>query len=148
MALNAEQIHTRERLSALFWPDQPQATAFANLRTTLFRMRKALPNEAEVLHITQQNIEFRRDAARVDAAEFESLLAECAQHPHADIAHCYECAQRLTQAIALYSGDLLQDLSLRASQPFEEWLLVKREQLLRQALSALEILSAHHERRG
>ncbi len=148
LALNAEQAHPREKLSALFWPDQPQATAFTNLRSSLARVRRALPNEAEALLITQHSIRFRREAARVDANDFADLLAACARHSHASPIQCAECAQRMAQAAALYAGELLQHMALHASQPFEEWLLLRREQFRRQALSALETLCAHHEQRG
>src|ERR687893_492034 len=85
LALEGERPHPREQLAALLWPEQPQATAYNNLRQTVSRVRKALPDPAEltVLEITSQTIRFRRDAGTIDVTRFEALVAECAIHAHA-----------------------------------------------------------------
>ena len=147
LALEADRPHPRELLAALLWPDQPQAAAYANLRQTLARVRKALPNSADlaVLAITPQTIQFQRSAATLDVDGFEDQLADSAVHAHADLAGCSTCMQRLQQAAALYRGELLQGLFLPHSQPFNEWLLVKREELHRQALELLDTMARAHE---
>src|SRR5436190_1331228 len=57
-------------------------------------------------------------------------------------------ARRLQQAIMLYRGSLLEQFFLRDSAVFEEWALLKREQLHRRALQALAQQAAYHERCG
>ena len=42
LALEAERSHQRELLTALPWPVQPQAAAYANLRQVLSHVRKTL----------------------------------------------------------------------------------------------------------
>ena len=60
---------------------------------------------------------------------------------------CRSCMRRLSEAAALFLGDFMSGFSL-ASVPFEEWLVVHRERLHRQALEALHHLAAYDERRG
>ena len=70
------------------------------------------------------------------------LLAECRTHCHPRLQDCAWCARRLAQAAELYRGELLEGFFLD-SQPFEEWLLVRRENLRSQALEALYDLAQH-----
>src|SRR6478672_651656 len=128
LALDPDRPHQREQLAALLWPDMPQAAAYANLRQALARMRKALPDTPDALaflEITPQTLEFKRSAAAIDVIHFDELLAECAAHTHAYLPSCPTCVERLTEATALYRGELLHGLFLDHSQPFEEWLLLK-----------------------
>ena len=150
LALEADRPHPREQLAALLWPDQSQATAYANLRQTLARVRRALPDPAsqDVLAITPQTIQLRRDAAAIDVVRFEQLLAECAVHARTELVGCAACLGRLQQAAALYRGELLHGLFLPHSQAFDEWLLVKREELHREALEVLDTLARTHEAAG
>ncbi len=160
LATHANQPQTREHLAALFHPDQPQATALVNLRSTLARVRKAIPEASDALTITPHAITFRRGVAQVDIDTFESLLAECSAHAHthpslsaaahtaANRATCPDCVARLRRAADLYCGEFLLGLSLGRSQPFEEWLLFKREQLQREMLELLSTLACHAEAQG
>ena len=147
LALEADRPQSRELLATLLWPDQSQAAAYTNLRQSLARVRKALPAAPapELLQITQQTLQFQRAAATVDVAHFAELLAACAVHAHGDLAGCPACLQRLEQAADLYRGELLHGLFLEHSQPFEEWLLVRREALHRQALDVLQTLARAYE---
>ena len=54
----------------------------------------------------------------------------------------------LETAFALYRGPFLEGLSLPDSAAYEEWVLVMRERWQRQAMDALQRLSAHWEQRG
>ncbi|HJZ49598.1 MAG TPA: BTAD domain-containing putative transcriptional regulator, partial [Roseiflexaceae bacterium] len=145
LALDPDRPHQREQLAALLWPDMPQAAAYANLRQVLSRVRKALPEVPDAqacLEITPHTLEFKRAAATIDVIGFEELLAACAAHAHSDLAGCVVCTERLSEATTLYRGELLQGLFL--AQPFEEWLLLKREKLHQQVLAALHALAEQH----
>ena len=135
----------------MFWPDQPQAAAYANLRQTLARLRKAFPQNTDIsgfVAITPQTIQFIRGAASLDVERFEQLVAACAAHGHVDLLDCSTCVERLQEAAELYRGELLQGIFLAHSQPFEEWLLLKRDGLFRQALEVLHTLTRSHEAAG
>jgi DNA-binding SARP family transcriptional activator len=56
--------------------------------------------------------------------------------------------ERLQQAVDLYRGDFLAGFFLDDSPAFEEWMLLKREWLRREALQALSQVAEHHEQQG
>jgi predicted ATPase/DNA-binding SARP family transcriptional activator len=150
LAVEVDQPHRRELLATLLWPNHPQAAAFTNLRQTLARLRKALPDPSNldaILAITPQTIQLNA-GIEVDVVRFSALLAASDAHPHADRAACPECRDRLAQAVALYEGELLYGNSGDGGQPFEEWLDLRRETLRQQALEALETLTRAHESSG
>lgn len=161
LAVEAAQPHARAQLADLLWPEQTTTIAFNNLRQTLMRVRKAIPDPPgvdAVLHVTKGTIQFKREAATSDVFRFQDLLAECALHTHThthadtsthtNLASCPDCVGRLQEVATLYRGDFLSGLFVDGSQSFEEWMLFKREQLHRQALEALNVLAHHHEATG
>ena len=154
LAVEAAHPHRREELCGLFWPDQTDASARDNLRVTLYRLRQALREDAHAAHAPF--VTSTRDAAQfnprsdhwLDLADFNGLMAECRDHAHERMETCAECSLRLAKAVSLYRGDFLHGMSLADSAAFEEWVLVQREALRRQVLSASETLSAYHQQRG
>lgn len=154
LAVESNRPQPRELLAALLWPDQTRAAAYTNLRQTLIRLRKAFPDPSDTttfLTITPQTLELNRNAVATDLAYFEDLLAQCAAHAAThDPANlsCPACLQRLESAAALYRGEFLQGLFLEGSEPFEEWLQFKRENLHRQALQVFHRLTRAHELAG
>src|SRR5206468_12839890 len=58
------------------------------------------------------------------------------------------CHTRSLRAAQLYRGDFLAGFLLEDSSAFDEWLVVKREALRRQALEVFERLASHHESRA
>lgn len=146
LAVEGDRPHLRGSLATLLWPERSQATAHANLRQTLARLRKALhqvENSPPPLLITPKTVQFQRAAATIDVLRFEELHSVCAAHDHSAPANCPACVTRMRQAVELYRGDFLQELHLEHSQFFEEWLLFKREQLQRLALEMLHHLTLH-----
>jgi predicted ATPase/DNA-binding SARP family transcriptional activator len=142
LAVEADRPHRREALTGLLWPESPDEAARHSLRQALHELRVALGAEASsCLLITPDTLQW--DPAGpcfVDVWDFQVLLAECEHHPHRRREACRWCIERLRRAAELYRGYFLADLSLKDSVPFEEWALVKREQLARLALSALRSL--------
>ncbi len=121
LLLGRDDAIGRERLAFALWPDEPGATARANLRRHLHYLSRALPDAGAAW--------FRADARalrwnpelplQLDVARFEALLA------HGDRAAAAE----------LYAGDLLADLD-------EEWLEVERARLRALHLENLAALLA------
>ncbi|MFN8485912.1 MAG: tetratricopeptide repeat protein [Anaerolineae bacterium] len=153
LALEWDRPHSRQVLTGLLWPDQPQERAFANLRTTLRRLRRTLDETApaitdHALIATRQALQVRPDAFSVDVHSIDSLMAACAAHGHADLMACDACLARLAQVVALYRGDLLAGFSLPNAAPFEEWLVIRREMTQQQALAALHVLAEANMRQG
>ncbi|MBC7227556.1 MAG: tetratricopeptide repeat protein [Thermoflexales bacterium] len=151
LAMHAGAAFPRTALAALLWPDQPEADALHALRQALNRLRRAI-GDAEAdppfLTITRTDIGFNPHSRyRLDVATFRDLVAACKQHPHRRLHVCRTCRERLSEAAALYRGDLLAGFFLD-SPPFEEWLLLEREALHRQAIEVLDALATCHEERG
>jgi len=153
LALNADRPHSRATLAALLWPELSAEAAPRNLRKTLHRLRLALDTAApgladQVVRITRQTVQFDVTLCTVDVVSVRALLAASAAHPHRQLAHCPPCLERLARAVALYRGEALNGLALADAPEFEEWLLLEREALLRQALGALSVLADADTRRG
>jgi ABC-type oligopeptide transport system substrate-binding subunit/serine/threonine protein kinase/predicted ATPase len=144
LAVERDQLHRREKLAGLLWPDMPESAARNNLRRTLANVRQVIGDreaESPFLNVSRQAVQADPAAgAWTDAVAFGQLLA---RDPDSD-----RSADTLEQAVALYGGSFLEGFSLAESAAFEEWLLFKREQLHRQAAEALEALSADYEGRG
>jgi hypothetical protein len=79
---------------------------------------------------------------------YTGLLEASGKHRHRSLESCELCAQRIQQAASLYRGDFLADFSLPRSAEFEQWALLKREELQQQLIDALDRLVTYFERRG
>jgi DNA-binding SARP family transcriptional activator len=152
LALEAEQPHRRDALAGLLWPERPERAAHLSLNQALSNLRQAIGDRtapAPLLRITPETIQFDRASDHdLDVAAFSHLLNACDQHLHRHAETCTSCARRLHQAVELYRGDFLDQFFLSDSAAFEEWTLLKREQLHRRAIVAFARLADYHERRG
>ena len=147
LAVEAGQPHPRAELCALLWPDLPEKTARRNLTQALSALRHALGETDDGPHFllaTSETIELSGEVSG-DVARFNALLDESERHAHRNWRTCRACAERLREAIALYRGDFLSQLSVPDSTPFEEWALLWRERLRQRALSGLERLAERAE---
>src|SRR5438132_11584143 len=116
LALTSGQVHPRDKLAALLWPDTSPGSARTALRQTLFVLRKALgPAERASLVMTGDAVTLPAEGVQTDVAAFEQAVAEGS--PAA-----------LERAAALYRGDLLAGLGVVAPT-FEDWLMSERERL-------------------
>ncbi|MEJ2709218.1 MAG: AAA family ATPase [Anaerolineales bacterium] len=130
LALTNPQIHSREALATLFWPDEPDSVAKKNLRQSLYQLRQVLietaNQEGSHLLVTRSTVQFNPSSDySLDVADFLSYLEK----------------DQPEQAIALYQGELLVGFTCD-SLPFEEWLREEQERLHRLALDALFELTA------
>jgi len=146
LAAESDRPHRREVLAGLLWPEQPDADARHSLRQALHQLQGAFGAEnPPPLLITPQTLQFNPAAdCEVDVAEFAAVLAPCERHPHRRREACRACIERLESAAALYRGHFLAGFFLKDSVAFEEWALVRREQLARLAHAALHTLAEHH----
>ncbi len=151
LVVHAGTTQRRETLTGLLWPEQPEPVALGNLRQALKRLRSAIGDrdaDPPFLHVTRKTIQFNPTSDYwLDVAAFSDAIAASQGHRHRRPEACRSCMRRLAEAVEVYRGDFLAGFSL-PSAPFEEWLVVQRERLHRQALEALGHLAAYHERRG
>lgn len=151
LAVEADRPHRREALAGLLWPDQPQRKANQNLRQALLYLRQALGDceAAPFLLVTRETVQFHAGCDYgLDVAAFTTLSQTSQQHRHIRIGACLPCLRRLEQMAELYRGEFLAQFFLSDSSAFEEWAVLKREWLHRQAIEALARLADYYERRG
>jgi predicted ATPase/DNA-binding SARP family transcriptional activator len=132
-------IHRREGLMALLWPGLPQRSAQANLRQTLYLLRKVIPEigGAPLLLSERQTVQRNPEAdVALDVARFSELLSGDPGPEH------------LIWAVELYRGDFLCDFYLPDSDPFEDWAAARRAAYRQEMLEALEALTRHHIQQG
>lgn len=109
LLLHAGESVSRSALATIVWPDDAEEEARGKLRRHLHRIARALP-EASVpwIAVTASTVRFEpRDDVWIDVAAFVDAAAD---------------PRRRADAIAVYRGELLEDL-------YEDWLLVERERL-------------------
>jgi len=132
LAVEQDRAHPRDALADLLWPGQP--TGRQNLRQSLSRLRKALPQPADVppfLRITRGEIRFDPAAdQQVDVALFMAEINRVRAHDHPSLGQCPACIQTLTQAADRYRDDFLKGLKTE-SPAFDEWVRLQRMWLRR-----------------
>ncbi|MCA9899753.1 MAG: winged helix-turn-helix domain-containing protein, partial [Anaerolineales bacterium] len=132
LACEAERPYPREQLMELLWPGMPQASAQANMRQTLYRLRKLIPevkgqrgDTVPLLLTDRQTLQINPDASyTLDVDDF--------------------AASEPLPAIGLYRGDFLADFYLPDSEAFEEWASARRAAYKRQVLELMEGETAVH----
>jgi DNA-binding SARP family transcriptional activator len=137
LAVESDRAHRREKLAGMLWPEYTELSARASLRRALADVRQAIgDHQATPPYVltTRETLQFNTDSGYWLDVEAIAGLAE-------DLAG-------LEQAVALYRGSFLEGFSVGDAPSFEEWALLKKEQLERQALKMLDRLAATYERRG
>ncbi|MBX3060766.1 MAG: hypothetical protein KF770_30265, partial [Anaerolineae bacterium] len=115
----------RHYLAEFFWEERDPEQSAANLRAALSLLRKQV---GDYVHVTRQTIAFNQALPyQVDVAAFTAVSGAVDR-------------QEMETAVALYGGDFLDGFYLRESRAFEEWSLLKREQLQQQAIQLLRRL--------
>jgi DNA-binding SARP family transcriptional activator len=136
LTVESGRAHRREKLAGMLWPDYTESSARANLRRALADLRQAIGDHQATppyLHTTRETIQFNTDSDYwLDVQAFKDLSDDL---------------PRLEQAVALYQGSFLEGFSIGDAPSFEEWVLLKREQLERQLLEMLRRLATTKEQR-
>jgi DNA-binding SARP family transcriptional activator/tetratricopeptide (TPR) repeat protein len=118
--------HSREQLADLLWPEADSAKGRASLRRTLSVTAAAV---GDALTISRAAVSLNPKAVRVDARDFETLIAR-------------PDAASLEQAVQLYRGDFLAGFVLRGCPDFEEWQTSVAEELRQSLARGLQRLVA------
>lgn len=133
------QAQSRETLAALFWPEENQQHARADLRRTLSLLHHTFG--ADRLLVDHDAVRFVHDQNLwLDIEHFHRLLAVCQQHGHAASTVCPACLPPLAAAAALYRDDFLAGFTLPDSPDFDQWQFQQGEGLRAELASALERL--------
>lgn len=141
------QLHSRDTLANLLWPDVSQSVARSNLRKSLSRLKTILGEDA--LHLSQDQAGLNPGMrVQLDIVEFEKRVQQFREHGHRgkdrDAFLCADCQRSLEEAVRLYTADFLQGFTVPESSVFEEWQFFQSEHL-RQALGEiLGLLTYQH----
>lgn len=147
LAVESDRPHARETLAGLLWSDFPNAVALRNLRLALSNLRQAIGDhraEPPFLLIMRDTIQFNAasdhdlDIRKWQMADSQWHKADAEESPVRDMPY----AIRHTPSARFLDGFSC------GSAPFEEWLLLKREQIGQQILRTLRDLSARCEEHG
>jgi predicted ATPase/DNA-binding SARP family transcriptional activator len=152
LALEADRLHPRATLAALFWPDQLEKQALQALRQTLSRLRRAIGDQdADPPHllVKNQRIQFNRQSDYwLDVETLGALVAKTERHRHRRLDACPSCLSQLGEAAEYYRGEFLANLHPAGSPLLDEWLLIQRERLQQQACITMQALATSHLARG
>ena len=150
LAVDSDRTHTRSKLASLLWPDAAEATALTYLRHAMANLHKVLDDRAMLvpfLHTQGDPIHFNiHSPSSCDVTAFTTVLTELTSLGAPPLTT--SIIQTLQDALALYRGPFLEGFSLADSDRFEEWVLLRREQLHRLALSGLDALIIYYQAQG
>lgn len=139
LLLHRDRTFVRDVLIDKLFSDQFSTSGRKRLRTAIWRVRSIIePKGVEpgtYLTVTKQQVGFNAQSSYwLDVQEFESTIAEI---DHAVIdRHEPIDNKRLTNAVNLYRGDLLEG-------SYDEWCVWEQERLKLMLLRALEALMNH-----
>ncbi len=124
LAVNPNQAHPREKLSALLWPDSEEAAARHSLRQALGGLRKAFPDDGQLLNTSKDFISLNSELIEIDVQRFMTALSK-------------KDTLSMNAAIELYTGEFLEGCNPH-SDMFEDWVLVYRNDYAERAASVIE----------
>ncbi|HSM55609.1 MAG TPA: AAA family ATPase, partial [Candidatus Sulfomarinibacteraceae bacterium] len=120
------EVHTREKLATLFWPDSDASAARANLRSTLMYLRKALAHEpspqpeqgeehAQHLLVQRHTLGFNGEVAHtLDLNIVTNAIAA-------------DDKAAMEDALSVVRGEFLEGFSLPDAPEFDNWASIQRE---------------------
>ena len=137
------QPHSRDALAALFWPEDDQSHARANIRKDLSRLKSGLGDN--LLLVDREQVRLNPAAELwLDVAEFRICIEKVRQAG----AETGDSVRVLTAAVDLYHADFLAGFSLPDSPAFDEWQFFQNEDLRNMLAYALQRLIALHSQAG
>ena len=121
MALHGRHGLNRQHAAELLWPDSDRKAAMHNLATTIWRMKKAAPEFAEIFaNSDRSRLDLSPDTRFLtDLEQFERrarVLIDARGQPS------QQCVRRAEMAVDLYQGDAFPGID-------QEWAILERERL-------------------
>lgn len=139
--------HSRETVATLLWPDYDHSGALSNLRRELSRLKNdaGLAGGEELFNADRQQLSLAAELPlTVDVADYQALMNAAREHEHPPGRVCPDCLERLTQAVALYTDDLLSGFTLPDAPAFDDWQFFEAESLRLSLSQALQQLFQWH----
>ena len=147
LVVEAARPHSREALIGLLWSDCSEEAARHNLSQALFNLRLALGDHTAkppYLLISRSSIQFNQESDySLDLALFHNFFAKWGKNQNEE-----NRVSPLEEMAHLYRGEFLKHFYIAGSTEFEDWIVVQRESLRQQMMSALTYLANEHELLG
>jgi len=147
LVVENDRPHSRDALTGLFWPESPDQLARGSLRAALANLRKVIRDKLAhppYLEIDVQSIRFNPECDYwLDLEVFQDLITDTFSEE--DPAAYKSRMNRLEQAVKLCHRGFLEGLYLEDCHEFDEWILVKREQINKSLSESLHALMQMHE---
>lgn len=150
LTLTHPQIHSRERLAGLFWPELSDKDARNNLRVSISRISNILgASNTPLLASTRLTVALNKASSiSCDVIEYRALLHDVSEHHHVDSVSCDECNARLKRAFTYCTAEFMEGFHLAGCEDFEEWQHDIREQLRASAIATTTALARQAESAG
>jgi DNA-binding SARP family transcriptional activator/predicted ATPase len=139
-------VHSRDKITALLWPESGATQGRTALRTTLTILRAALGTAVAHLAATRDSLRFQMDTeVDLDLLSLHAAARATRQLPLAASADRGGSAQpllaQLQNAADRYRSDFLDGFSLSDAPEFDNWASVQRETWHRNATHVFDWLS-------
>lgn len=143
LLIHPDRCHFREKLATVLWENSSGAQSKQYLRRSLWQLQAALENgqpaATPLLLVESDWIQIDATADFwCDVGQFENAFTRTKATPGAQLAA--DEAQLLSDAAALYRGDLLENW-------YQEWCIIERERLQNMYLMMLDKLMSYCEMR-
>jgi len=133
------EIHQRDALATMLWPESDSARARGALRRSLAALRKT-PVRA-CLNADRDTIAIRKiEGYHLDVEAFQRRLERCKTHGHGETEVCSACLTPLIEAVTIYRNDFMIGFSLGNCPVFDDWQFFTAESLRGEMISALDRL--------
>ncbi|MEM7029525.1 MAG: protein kinase, partial [Chloroflexota bacterium] len=133
------QVHGRDTLATLLWPQETQAIARTYLRRELARLRKVIG--ADYFVADRETLGLNTTANWwVDVAAFQEHVMGAEGCTHDETTVCDTCLPHLQAAADYYRDDFLVGFTLPDSPDFDEWQFFQNEALRQDLVTILKRL--------
>jgi predicted ATPase/DNA-binding SARP family transcriptional activator len=143
-------VHSRDKITALLWPESDEERGKASLRRALAYLRESLdeashersrhlPLPSTHVLVEHHTLSFNLASdCEIDTQILHAAFALARRHSSGDLG---THLAHLQTAASCYRGNFLDGFSLPDAPDFEDWLLLQRESWRRQANSVFDHLS-------
>src|SRR4051794_31220228 len=121
---------TREKVTALLWPDADDERSRRAITQGIYALRQELGSDDAILGVRELRVNF--EVVTSDIYDFSAALR----------------GARAEDAVRLYAGPFLDGFHLAGNEEFDRWVDDERSSLARQHSEALEQLAAAADARG
>jgi DNA-binding SARP family transcriptional activator len=125
------ELTPRETLATLFWPENAQDRAFANLRQAIWEINRLLGDRW--LEATRDSVQFiHGENLLLDIVAFRNLTTMVKTHFHPRGVVCEQCLANYQQAAGMITGEFLAGFNLRDCPDFDDWQYFQSAELCRE----------------